>query len=80
MHHRIRPLLGHLAYTLYGAAIGIGSAVLWLRVLTPGRPLWIIGSGATACAVLLVAATAWARRARQPRSRSGRRAHARRAV
>lgn len=73
--HRIRPFLGQFPYIFYGAAVGIGSAVLWLRVLTPGRPLWLVGAAATACALLLIAATAHARRSRTPRP--GRRAHAR---
>ena len=78
MHYRIRPFLGHLAYIVYGAAVGIASAVLWLYVILPGRALWLVGAAATACALLLIAATAAARaqRARQTRGRR-RRAHAR---
>ncbi len=72
MHHRIRPYLGTLIY-FYGAAVGIGSAVLWLYVIAPGRSLWLVGAAATACSMLLIGVTAAAHRARHPR----RRAHAR---
>lgn len=72
---RIRPRLGQLAYIAYGTAVGIGSAVLWLRFLTPDSPLWVAGAAAVSCGMLLVTLTALTHRARRPRA--GRRLHAR---
>jgi len=85
MHHHIRPRLGQLPTILYGTGIGtvigIGSAVLWMYVIAPGQSLWLIGASATACATLLTAASAGARRIRRPRpARTHRRAHARKAA
>ncbi|MGP3737970.1 hypothetical protein ACTWJ9_33205 (plasmid) [Streptomyces sp. GDS52] len=72
---RIRPHLHLTAYALTGAAAGTGSVLLWLRLLGPDRPRWLLMliAGATALLVLRVAAEVQHRHG----SRRPRRAHAR---
>lgn len=76
--HRIRPHLGLILYTVLGATVGIGSALIWLYVLAPytwrGWVLMLVFAGATAMVIL--AALAWAQHwLRRPKPH--RRAHAR---
>lgn len=72
---RIRPHLHLTAYALIGAAAGTGSVLLWLRILGPHHPQWLLMliAGATALLVLRAAAEVQHRH----RNRRPRRAHAR---
>ncbi|KPC68109.1 hypothetical protein ADL27_57240 [Streptomyces sp. NRRL F-6602] len=74
--HRIRPHVGLILYVLLGAAVGVGSALIWRYVLAPYRwPQWVLLVISLTTALLVLSALAEAQhRLRRPKHR---RAHAR---
>ncbi|MFF7190550.1 hypothetical protein ACFZAR_36265 [Streptomyces sp. NPDC008222] len=73
----IRPHLGLILYSLAGAAVGVGSVLLWLALLRPYQvPFWAIGLIAVPTALLVLAGMAEAQR-RHGNRRTRHRTHAR---
>jgi hypothetical protein len=73
----LRTVLRQAPYWIFGTGLGIGSALLWIRVLTPGLPRWVSGLLAAGCVLLLIGALAAVTRRRDRRRSPRRRIHAR---